>query len=65
MRVLVDRRHLGVEADQIGDLASEGAGDHIHAPNRLEQRGLEIVFSPANELAPHARLQQLVQGQRC
>ena len=49
--VLLDRRHFGVEADEIADFASEGAGDHVHAADRLEQRHMELVDG-AGEQAP-------------
>ena len=52
MRILVDRAHLGVIADEVADLANEALGDHVHAADRLEQRRLKLVDAALHEPLP-------------
>jgi len=62
--VLFDRYDLGVVVDQAADLAHESPGDHVHAANRLKDRGLEIVDLAEGEPIPHARAQDLGKRER-
>jgi hypothetical protein len=41
--VLLERRHFGVESDEIADFTGENTGDHVHAADRLEQSHMELV----------------------
>ena len=57
--VLRDARHLGIVADEIADLACESLADHVHAADRLEHGGLEIVVGEILQIAPDTRLQNV------
>src|SRR5262249_50900232 len=63
-RVLPDRRHFGIEADQIIDLADEGAGDHVHAADRLKQCRLESIVGADKKALPHTGLEKIAQAER-
>ena len=60
--VLPDLRHLGIVADDVANFLCERLADHVHAADRLEHRGLEIVSREILQVAPDLRLQYLGQA---
>jgi len=44
--------------------AAERPGDHVHAADRLEDRGLELVDLAEDEAKPHPRTQDLGKRER-
>jgi hypothetical protein len=62
--VLVDRKDFRIVADQFAYFALERLGDHVHAADRLQHRGLVFVEIADTETAPKPGLHDIRKADR-